>query len=60
MAESKPKQASSLREPQTKKKLGLAVPPALRLPHADLIKQESPTLTRQTSLPSQSSQTRQT
>jgi hypothetical protein len=60
MAETKPKQASSLREPQTKKKLGLAVPPALRLPHADLIKQEAPTKPSQSSLPSQSSQSSHT
>jgi hypothetical protein len=37
MAETKPKNASSLRTPGPKKKLGLAVPPALRMPHEDFI-----------------------
>jgi hypothetical protein len=37
VAETKPKSADSLRTPKPKKKLGLAVPPALRLPHEDLI-----------------------
>jgi hypothetical protein len=37
MAETKPKNASSLRTPGPKKKLGLAVPPALRMPHDDFI-----------------------
>src|SRR3954468_10971846 len=36
MAETKEKPASSLRTPKPKK-LGLSVPPALRLPHEDLI-----------------------
>jgi hypothetical protein len=36
MAETKPKQSPSLRTPRPKK-LGLAVPPALRLPHDELI-----------------------
>ncbi|MDX6268856.1 MAG: hypothetical protein QOD28_79 [Acidobacteriota bacterium] len=40
MGETKPKPASSLRSPQPKKKLGLMVPTALRLPHDDLIKPE--------------------
>jgi hypothetical protein len=38
MAESKTKPSSSLRTPGPKKKLGLIVPPALRLPHDELIK----------------------
>ena len=37
MSETKPKQANVLRTPKPKKKLGLSVPPALRLPHDDLI-----------------------
>jgi hypothetical protein len=37
MAETKPKNAPSLRTPGPKKKLGLAVPPALRMPHDDFI-----------------------
>jgi hypothetical protein len=40
MGETKPKTASSLREPKRKKTLGLTVPTALRLPHDDLIKPE--------------------
>jgi hypothetical protein len=40
MGETKPKPASSLREPKRKKTLGLTVPTALRLPHDDLIKPE--------------------
>ncbi|HEX8635553.1 MAG TPA: hypothetical protein VF703_15510 [Pyrinomonadaceae bacterium] len=42
MGEIKPKPTSSLRSPQPKKKLGLTVPTALRLPHDDLIKPEEP------------------
>ena len=57
MAETKPKQSPSLRTPKPKK-LGLSVPPALRLPHEELIRaeaaDESATMT---SLPSHSSQT---
>jgi hypothetical protein len=51
MAETKPKAADSLRTPKPKKKLGLSVPPALRLPHDDLIHPESspPTLASHTS-----------
>ena len=41
MAETKPKESSSLRQPKAKKTLGLSVPPALRLPHEDLIHPES-------------------
>ena len=37
MAETKPKESNSLRTPKAKKKLGLSVPPALRMPHEDLI-----------------------
>ncbi|HLL14432.1 MAG TPA: hypothetical protein VK388_05185 [Pyrinomonadaceae bacterium] len=40
MGETKPKASNSLRSPQPKKKLGLSVPTALRLPHDDLIKPE--------------------
>lgn len=43
MAETKQKPADSLRTPKPKKKLGLSVPPVLRMPHDDLIKMESPT-----------------
>jgi hypothetical protein len=42
MAEPKEKPATSLRSPQPKKKLGLSVPSALRMPHDDLIKAEYP------------------
>ena len=41
MAETKPKESSSLRQPKAKKTLGLSVPPALRMPHEDLIHPES-------------------
>ena len=40
MAETKPKESSSLRQPKAKKTLGLSVPPALRMPHGDLIHPE--------------------
>jgi hypothetical protein len=40
MAETKPKQSSSLREPKPKKTLGLRPPTMLHLPHDDLIKPE--------------------
>ncbi len=40
MAETKPKESSSLRQPKPKKKLGLSVPPALKMPHEDLIHPE--------------------
>jgi hypothetical protein len=56
MAETKPKAADSLRIPKPKKKLGLSVPPALRLPHDDLIHPESDT----TTLTSHTSQTTST
>ena len=59
MAETKPKASPSLRTPKPKK-LGLAVPPALKLPHEELIKTEvdsaPATMTSQTSMPSQTSQ----
>src|SRR5207253_11513081 len=61
----KPRNADSLRTPTPKKKLGLFVPPALRLPHEDLIpsspqeleKPSMPSLTSQTSTTSTPSQT---
>jgi hypothetical protein len=40
VAETKPKESSSLRQPKAKKTLGLSVPPALRMPHEDLIHPE--------------------
>ena len=40
MPDTKPKQTGALRIPQPKKRLGLSVPPALRLPHDDLIMPE--------------------
>ncbi len=57
MAETKPKTSDSLRTPKAKKKLGLSVPPALRMPHEDLIL--APTENKST-MPSQSSPTRHT
>lgn len=73
MVKPKPEDKSSMRTPGPKKKLGLAVPPALRMPHEDLIirqiSSEEPALpsmpshTTQTSQPSptrHSSQTRHT
>jgi hypothetical protein len=66
MPETKPKPSPSLRTPKPKK-LGLAVPPALRLPHDELIVAEkhvsarSPeTMTSLTSLTSQTSQAMET
>lgn len=64
MAETKPKPNSSLRTPRPKK-LGLAVPPALRMPHDALIIAEPlesapETLPSQTSHSSQTSPTRHT
>src|SRR5215207_5676260 len=57
MPETKPKQSSSLRTPRPKK-LGLAVPPALRLPHDELIvAEEAPKFD---TMPSQTSQTTMT
>src|SRR5215218_970288 len=55
MAETKPKQSPSLRTPRPKK-LGLAVPPALRLPHDELIvAEETPHNTAFDSMTSQTS-----
>lgn len=44
MAEAKHKGSESLRTPKPKKKLGLTVPPALRMPHDDLILSEPSTI----------------
>ena len=64
MAETKPKASDSLRIPKPKKKLGLSVRPAIRLPHEDLIQAQPkvapPTMPSQTSLTSTSSQTSHT
>lgn len=70
MAETKHKPTDSLRTPKAKKKLGLSVPPALRMPHDDLITAAEPeppitsvqsmtSLTSHTSPTSQTSQTSQ-
>jgi hypothetical protein len=40
VADAKPKETTSLRTPKAKKTLGLSVPPALRMPHEDLIHPE--------------------
>ena len=56
MPETKPKPTPSLRTPKPKK-LGLAVPPALRLPHDELI---NPERSAPTTLPSQTSHSSQT
>jgi hypothetical protein len=56
MVKAKPENQSTLRTPGPKKKLGLSVPPALRLPHDDLI---GPTTPSQTSQSSQTSLTSQ-
>lgn len=58
MTETKQK-GTELRTPKPKKKLGLSVPPALRLPHEELIVRET-TQPSQTSPTSQTSQTTQT
>jgi hypothetical protein len=62
MAETKPKQSSELRTPKPKKKLGLHVPPALRMPHEDLIpaRSENTSMTSHTSLTSPTSVTSHT
>src|ERR1044072_800260 len=60
MAETKSKPADSLRTPKPKKKLGLSVPPALRLPHEDLIISSPTVVTDRTSLTSHTSMTSQT
>src|SRR5215212_5651558 len=48
MTDPKHKQASSLREPKVKKKLGLVVPLPLQMPHLDLIR---PSENQETKLP---------
>lgn len=60
MTDTKPKSADSLRVPGSKKKLGLAVPPALRMPHEDLIPAPNREDGTRPSLTSMSSQTRPT
>lgn len=67
MVKTKPEERSGLRQPGAKKKLGLAVPPALRLPHDDLIhavvpssEQEAASMPSQTSLTTQTRPARQT
>jgi hypothetical protein len=70
MVKPKPEDKSSMRTPGPKKKLGLAVPPALRMPHEDLIIREIdseettsttlPSQTRQAGLPSLTSHTTNT
>lgn len=69
MVKPKPEDKSSMRTPGPKKKLGLAVPPALRMPHEDLIIRQTnseesallstPSQTRQPSPSSQTSHTSQ-
>src|ERR1051325_2277471 len=66
MTDPKHKQANSLREPKPKKKLGLAVPQPLRMPHEELVRPISSeedthneTMPTQTSLTSQTSLSRQ-
>jgi hypothetical protein len=59
MVKPKPEDKSSMRVPGPKKKLGLAVPPALRMPHEDLIiRQINSEEIAQPSLTSHASQTR--
>ena len=60
MAETKPKPADSLRTPKPKKKLGLSVPPALRLPHEDLITSPPKSSADEASMPSHTSQANNT
>ena len=68
MTEPKLKSSPKLRTPGAKKKLGLSVPPALRLPHEDLItkeqereiEQSDASMTSQTSQTSPTSHTRET
>lgn len=60
MAESKTRPSASLRTPGPKKKLGLVVPPALKLPHDELIRAEnSEAETTMTSQTTHSLQTKQ-
>jgi hypothetical protein len=56
VSDTKPKNADSLRTPKPKKKLGLVVPPALRLPHEDLIPSSSHGLEDKTSMTSTTSE----
>lgn len=57
MVKPKPEDKTSMRTPGPKKKLGLAVPPALRMPHEDLIiRQINPQEAPPPSVPSQTSQ----
>jgi len=56
MTDPKPKHSPALREPKPKKKLGLSVPPPLRMPHEELVIAPPP---RPDTLPSQTSQTNQ-
>ncbi len=58
MVKTKPEDKSALRTPGPKKKLGLVVPPALRLPHEDLITPQ--TDREESTLPSQTTRTSQT
>lgn len=61
MRDSNPKSTDALRIPQPKKKLGLSVPPALRLPHEDLIIPfVDPQHSSETTMPSQTSHSSQT
>jgi hypothetical protein len=66
MADPKRKTETSLRTPRPKKKLGLSVPPPLRMPHEELItakveaKEADQNLLVSTSMPSQTSLTRHT
>src|ERR1700759_2721201 len=61
MAETNRKPTDSLRTPKPKKKLGLSVPPALRLPHEDLIHAtEPPEEQSEQSMPSLTTMTSQT
>jgi hypothetical protein len=52
VSDTKPKNADSLRTPKPKKKLGLSVPPALRLPHEDLIPSSPRELEDKSNMPS--------
>jgi hypothetical protein len=60
MVKPKPEDKSSMRTPGPKKKLGLAVPPALRMPHEDLIiRQINSEENAPSSMPSHATQTSQ-
>src|SRR5215216_2878643 len=61
MTDPKHKQGSSLREPRPKKKLGLAVPQPLRMPHEELVRpSDAQELKDESTMPSQTSLTRPT